>query len=271
MRRQLRSHLTYANVMVTILAFVVVGGGSAYATHLVVNSSDVVDDSLQSIDLQNDAAVKTADVVNDDATGGGLVSPDIRDESLRGVDILNQSLNGADVNESTLGTVPNAAHATNSDQLGGEVAGAYQRRVTGSCGGGTAVQSIGGGGAVSCSLPAVRPIAMTPVNGGVIASTDVGDLDVWASCRGTHVLFRSATSSTATLNWQFSEGTSSSTTVNASGTVVSPFTTVDFAYGSSGRLEGQWIFSTPQSVTTLHAFQGPESCEVRGTAEWAPL
>jgi hypothetical protein len=256
--------------MVTILAVLVLGGGSAYATHLVVNGSDVVDDSLQSVDLQNGTAVKTADVVNDDATGGGLVSPDIRDDSLRGVDILNQSLTGADVTESSLGTVP---HATNSDQLGGRGAGAYQRRVTGSCSGGTAVQSIGGGGTVSCSSPAVRPIAMNPVNGGVIASTDVGDLDVWASCRGTHVLFRSATSSTATLNWQFSEGTSSSTTVNASGTVVSPFSTVDFAYGTSGRLEGQWIFSTPQSITTvtLHAFQGPESCEVRGTAEWAPL
>jgi hypothetical protein len=77
----------------------------------------------------------------------------------------------------------------------------------------------------------------------------------------------------ATLNWQFSEGTSSSTTVNASGTVIQPFHVVDFAYGASGRLEGQWIFSTPQSVTTvtLHAFQGPDSCEVRGTAEWAPL
>jgi hypothetical protein len=77
----------------------------------------------------------------------------------------------------------------------------------------------------------------------------------------------------ATLNWQFSEGTSSSTTVNASGTVIQHFHVVDFAYGASGRLEGQWIFSTPQSVTTvtLHAFQGPDSCEVRGTAEWAPL
>jgi hypothetical protein len=37
-------------------------------------------------------------------------------------------------------------------------------------------------------------------------------------------------------------------------------------------LEGQWIFSGGGAVTTvnLHAFNGGSSCEVRGTAEWAP-
>jgi hypothetical protein len=59
--------------MVTILAFIVLGAGSAYATHLVVNSSDVVDNSLQSVDLKDTAAVKSVDVVNESLTG-----PDIK-------------------------------------------------------------------------------------------------------------------------------------------------------------------------------------------------
>jgi hypothetical protein len=283
MRQRLRPHLTFANVASGIALFVSLAGGTAYATHLVVNSSDVVDNSLQSVDLKDNAGVTSADVVDDTATNGGLLSADIRngevrtgevrDGALRSADVLNDSLTGDDVDESSFARVPNARHANNSDALGGLSSTEYQRRVTEACGPVQGISAIDADGAVSCAPRAVRPIAMTPVDGGVISSTNVGELDVWASCRGTHLIFRSATSSAATLNWQFSEGTSPSTTVNAGGTVVSPLATVDFSYGTSGRLEGQWIFSTPQSVTTvtLHAFQGPESCEVRGTAEWAPL
>jgi hypothetical protein len=38
---QIRSHLTYANVMVTILAFVVLGGGTALASYVVSSNSQV--------------------------------------------------------------------------------------------------------------------------------------------------------------------------------------------------------------------------------------
>ena len=54
-------------------------------------------------------------------------------------------------------------------------------------------------------------------------------------------------------------------TVNATGNV-----SINFVYAN--RLEGQWNFSGGGAVTTvnLHAFNGGSSCEVRGTAEWAP-
>jgi hypothetical protein len=281
MRQWIRCHLTYANVMVTLLAFVVLGG-TAYAA-ATIGSADVIDNSLQSVDLKDNAGVTSADVVDDTVTGGGLLSADIRngevrtgevrDDALRSADVLNDSLTGDDVDESSFARVPNAKHANNSDNLGGVSSSAYQRRVTEACGPVQGIGAINADGTVSCASRAVLPIAITPLNGGLVSSTDVGELDIGAACRGTHVLFRNTASSDATLNWQFSEGTSSSTTVNASGTVIQPFHEVDFSYGPSGRLEGQWIFSTPQAVTTvtLHAFQGPDSCEVRGTAEWAPL
>ena len=41
MRRRLLSHLTYANVMVTILAFIVLGGGTALAAFVVSSNSQV--------------------------------------------------------------------------------------------------------------------------------------------------------------------------------------------------------------------------------------
>ncbi len=41
MRQRIRSHLTYANVMVTILAFVVLGGGTAMAAFVVSSNSQI--------------------------------------------------------------------------------------------------------------------------------------------------------------------------------------------------------------------------------------
>ena len=46
MRHKLRSHLTYANVMVTILAFLVVGGGTALAAIVVSSNSQVASDTI---------------------------------------------------------------------------------------------------------------------------------------------------------------------------------------------------------------------------------
>ena len=39
--RRIRSHLTYANVMVTILAFIVLGGGTALASFVISSNSQV--------------------------------------------------------------------------------------------------------------------------------------------------------------------------------------------------------------------------------------
>ena len=69
---QLGKRLTYANVVSTFTLFIVLGTGTAYATHLVVNSSDVVDESLVSADLKNRAAVKGPDVINDSVGGADI-------------------------------------------------------------------------------------------------------------------------------------------------------------------------------------------------------
>jgi hypothetical protein len=46
MRQRLRSHLTYANVMVTILAFVVLGGGTAFAALIITSNSQVASGTI---------------------------------------------------------------------------------------------------------------------------------------------------------------------------------------------------------------------------------
>jgi hypothetical protein len=74
MRQWIRAHLTYANVMVTILAFVVLTGGTAVA----LNGSNTV----QSDDLGPGAQVKAADVA-DNAVNGA----DVANNSLRNTDL----------------------------------------------------------------------------------------------------------------------------------------------------------------------------------------
>ena len=70
--------------------------GTAWAA-ATIGSGDVVNNSLRSADLRNNAAVKTADVAN--ATLGGA---DVRNNSLRGSDFGADSVGGADTNEAGL-------------------------------------------------------------------------------------------------------------------------------------------------------------------------
>jgi hypothetical protein len=69
-----------------------------------VNSGDVKNESLKSIDLKDNKAVASSDVI---------------DESLASTDVQDNSLTGADVDESTFGQVPNAA------TLSGKTASAF--------------------------------------------------------------------------------------------------------------------------------------------------
>jgi hypothetical protein len=79
--RRIRSHLTYANVMVTILAFIVLTGGTAVA----LNGTNTV----QSDDLGPGAQVK---------------APDVAANAVNGSDIVNGSIAGADIAPSALPT-----------------------------------------------------------------------------------------------------------------------------------------------------------------------
>jgi hypothetical protein len=88
---RLRSRLTYANVTATLALFLAVTGGTAFAV------TAIDDNSVRTNHIVNDE-VRSGDVRDDTLTNGGLASPDIRPNALT----------GSDVNESTLGSVPNA-------------------------------------------------------------------------------------------------------------------------------------------------------------------
>ena len=97
--RRLRPHLTYANVMVTLLAIGALTGGVAYAANTVF-SADIVNDEVYSADVRDDtlagggltaADLRTGSVGTTEILNGGVGSPDVPNEALTGADIADQS------------------------------------------------------------------------------------------------------------------------------------------------------------------------------------
>ena len=108
--RRLRSRLTYANIVSSLALFLVLTGGTAVA---LTGSNTVFSD-----DITNDE-VRTGDVRDDNLSGGGLASRDVRPNALTSADV--SALTGADVTDGLLGaaefatSIP-AAHVTGPQQ-----------------------------------------------------------------------------------------------------------------------------------------------------------
>ena len=72
-----------------------------------VNSGDVKNESLKSVDLKDGAAVASSDVIDESITGtdildGSVASADVTDDSLTSTDVKNATLTGADVQDGSL-------------------------------------------------------------------------------------------------------------------------------------------------------------------------
>ena len=121
MLRRLRTRLTYANVTSSLALFLVVAGGGAYASHELINSSDVVDNSLTSADIQN-LTLTTNDLGVDSVWGSrirddGVLSNHVVDNTLTGNDIVESTLRAA----RTVDRSRQTAGSVSSDTLGEEV------------------------------------------------------------------------------------------------------------------------------------------------------
>jgi hypothetical protein len=98
--RAIRARLTYANVVATLALVIAIAGGTAYAANTVF-SSDIVNGEVKTADISDANGVRSADVRNDNLTGGGLGSVDIANDSLSGLDIAESTLQN--VNAGTVG------------------------------------------------------------------------------------------------------------------------------------------------------------------------
>jgi hypothetical protein len=86
MRQRLHSHLTYANVMVTVLAFIVLGGGTALAAFVVSSNSQIAPHTIYG---HKAPAGKNKNIV-----AGSVNGQDVAANSLTGANVLESSLTG---------------------------------------------------------------------------------------------------------------------------------------------------------------------------------
>jgi hypothetical protein len=113
MGSKLLGHIRHNTVAYAAIVLVfVLAPTSAYATHLVVRSSDIVNGEVKTADLANDS-VRGAKILNGTIFRGDLAtdsvdSARVRNNTLAGGDVADDSLSGADILESTLGQVPTA-------------------------------------------------------------------------------------------------------------------------------------------------------------------
>jgi len=106
--KQVRTRLTYANVMSSLAVFLVLGGATAFA------ASKIGANQLKA------NSVKTGKIVKEAVT-----TSKIKNEAVSTTKIANDAVTGAKANEASFGTVPSASNAAS---LGGKPASDYAVR-----------------------------------------------------------------------------------------------------------------------------------------------
>jgi hypothetical protein len=276
--RRVISHFR-GNAVAYVALVVALGTGSAYAAGQ-INGSDIKRNSIPGNRVRNNAltgkqinestlaqvpSAKVAATAGYAKHAGHATSADTATSATNAGHATSADTASSAQHAST------ADRAADSDQLGGLAASAYQQRVTGTCS--SAVTSINQDGSVNCASPVVVPIDAILANPGA-SRMFVGDLELDFNCNvqgtGTNVLFlNDNTTSQATLNW-FYWNLSAST----AGGQAMPAGGGGSVFGfSGGRIDGQFIYSIhnqEQITVNLHAIDQSSSCEISGTAEYAP-
>src|ERR1700694_3137205 len=111
MLSKLRSRLTYANVMVTILAFFVFGSGTAYATVIITSNSQVAAHTI--------AGAKAATGINQNIIPASLAGSDLASGTVTAANVAAANTDGTAGTPSlrTLGKGVQQAVAGNDPRL----------------------------------------------------------------------------------------------------------------------------------------------------------
>ncbi len=100
--KQIRKHITFANVMSSIAVFLVLGGGAAYAAKK-IGSNEIKGNSITTGKLKKNA----------------VTASKIKKNSITTAKIKNGAVTGPKINLTTLGTVPNAANSATTSVIKG--------------------------------------------------------------------------------------------------------------------------------------------------------
>ena len=221
--KQIRTRLTYANVMSTLAVFLILGGATAFAASKKINGAKIKAGTIVTGKLAKEAVKegklgsgavtesKLADgaVTNKKIADNAVTTSKIADNAVTTGKILNDAVTGDKVKESSLSTVPSATKAVEATKLTNVFvvrvnftvpSGPEQNTTqTATCPAGT--QAISGGArndpvanhsAIVTSRPTIGE-AGTPETGesfdgwrASITNTSTGALSssVWAICAG---------------------------------------------------------------------------------------
>lgn len=210
--KQIRRHLTYANVMSSIAVFLMLGGATAFAATK-IGANEIKANSIKTGKIVKEAVVsgkiKNGAVTESKIADGAVTTNKIADGAVTTSKIVNDAVTGDKVKESTLATVPSATKATEATKLSNifvvrvnfTVASGAGNNTTATASCPAGAQGIGGGvrddaisstAAIVTSRPTIGEFG-TPETGegfdgwrGSVTNTSTGVLNstVWAICAG---------------------------------------------------------------------------------------
>lgn len=137
--KQIRRHVTYANVMSSFAVFLILGGATAFAAVKKVGPNEIkansiktgkiVKEAVTAGKIKNGAVIEAkigdAAVTTNKLADNSVTAQKIAKDAVTTEKILDDAVTGDKVKESTLGQVPSAA---NANSLGGIAASGYARR-----------------------------------------------------------------------------------------------------------------------------------------------
>jgi len=115
--KQIRRHLSYANVMSSIAVFLMLGGATAFA------ATKIGANEIKANSIKTGKIVKEA-VTSGKLKNGAVTESKIADGAVTTNKIANDAVTGDKAKESTFGQVPSAANANNANTVGGVPASA---------------------------------------------------------------------------------------------------------------------------------------------------
>jgi len=113
--KQIRRHVTYANVMSSIAVFLILGGATAFAAIQKVGANEIKANSIKTGKIVKEAVtagkLKKNAVTESRIADGAVTTNKLADNAVTTAKIANDAVTGEKVKESSLGEVPSAATA----------------------------------------------------------------------------------------------------------------------------------------------------------------
>jgi hypothetical protein len=125
--KQIRRHLTYANVMSSIAVFLMLGGATAFAATK-IGANEIKANSIKTGKIVKEAVtagkLKNGAVTESKIADGAVTTNKLADGAVTTNKLANDAVTGDKAKESTFAQVPSAASANNANTVGGVPASA---------------------------------------------------------------------------------------------------------------------------------------------------